>query len=161
MHRFVVFGSDFLAALFIVGVGAQLPDVVASHFNASGKPDGFLPRTPFVILMVVIAGGLPPLTWWLQVRQARNSSAKIGNASFWFAPERHAATVRWLSGHAATFSAATAAFISYVFWLVYLANSSLGTLPALPFFSGLAVYLVFAVLWVLAMKRRFRTAGGA
>lgn len=161
MHRLVVLAIALVAAVFIVGTGAHLPDVVASHFSASGKADGFLPRTPFVILMVVLASGLPPFTWWLQVRQAHNSSAKIANASFWFAAERRASTVRWLSGHAAVFSAATSAFICYVFWLVYLANSSQGTLPTFLFFSGLAVYLVFTVLWVLAMKRRFRIASGA
>jgi hypothetical protein len=161
MHRLLVFGSALLAVGFIVGVGAMLPEVVASNFGVSGKPNAFMPRTPFVALMSLLAGGLPPLIWWLQVRLACNSTAKISNPSFWFAPQRREATTQWLSRHAAVVSVATSVFFSYVFWLVYIANGPGAALPTTPFVFGLVAYLLFTAGWVLALKFRFRGRIGA
>jgi hypothetical protein len=36
----------------------RLPDRVASHFNASGQPDGWMDRAPFLVLSVVMPAGV-------------------------------------------------------------------------------------------------------
>lgn len=52
-HPTIALGSCALAALAILLLGQQLPPRVASHFNAAGVPDSFMPRGEFVTLMVV------------------------------------------------------------------------------------------------------------
>lgn len=156
MHKFIVFGAAVLAVAFIVAMGVQLPELVASHFDSSGKPNVIMARAPFVTIMAFAAGVLPVFTWWLQVHQARNDSAGIRNAAYWFSPERRAETRHWISGHAAVFSVVTTLFLCFVYGLVYFANTSSRLLPTAPFLTGLVIYLLFVAAWVVALHVRFR-----
>lgn len=81
LHRLLVFASAAFATVFILVLGLQLPERVAAHFNVAGQADGFMPRSAFVALMVLLAGALPVLGWWLPVRQARQGTARIPHAA--------------------------------------------------------------------------------
>jgi hypothetical protein len=155
MHRLVVFGTAILAAAFIVAMGMQLPEVVASHFSAGGKPDASLSRAPFVALMSLLAAVLPPTVWWLQVWQASRGAPKIPSAAYWLSAERRASTLHWLSGHAAVFSVTTSLFLCWVFWLVVKANTSAtSSLSLASFYGALLIYLLFTSAWVAALYLR-------
>jgi uncharacterized membrane protein len=47
------------AAVFIVATSGQLPSLVASHFDAAGRPNGFMSRGGYVRFMLCFAVGLP------------------------------------------------------------------------------------------------------
>ena len=158
MPRIVVFLAASLSALFVLWLGSQMPEMVASHFSVSGNSDSHLPRSSFVPLFAVLCAALPTFVWWLQVHAVTRGKMKIPNAQYWFAPPENDRTQRFLVRHAAWFSSLLAAFLCYVFWLVFQANSSDVASKALntqAFFIGLLAFLVLTAVWLYALHARF------
>ena len=158
MHRTVVFLTSTLGALFVLWLGSQLPDTVASHFGLSGAANSHLPRSTFVVFYALICSALPTLVWWLQDRAAARGKANIPNASYWFSPANAAATRQFISKHAAWFSALLGAFLCFIFWLIFQANSP-GFGPTLmqmnKFYFGLLVFLLATALWLYTLHSHF------
>jgi uncharacterized membrane protein len=50
-------GIAVALALRIGSVWAQLPDSMASHFGPSGRPDSFMSKEAFFLVMALIGGG--------------------------------------------------------------------------------------------------------
>jgi len=162
MPRFIVIAAAAIGMIFVFLLGSQLPDTVASHFSASGKPDGSASREFFVVGMAVLNGAVPVLMWWLQDRAIRQGKARVPNRDFWFSAERRQAAVGWLRGHAAVFSVATTVFLSFVFWLVVRANTKEpAELEVSLLWPVLAAYIAGAVAWSIAPHVRFRAKGDA
>src|SRR5450631_3005064 len=71
-----------------------LPDRMASHFAASGAPNGWMSKTQFFIVFAVVF--LPALfvEFWLHRKIEKTPGARINlpNKEFWLAPERRAKT---------------------------------------------------------------------
>lgn len=113
------------ASLFIViWTSAGLPDPVASHFDTSGEPDGYLARSTFVALAILVICGVPQLVMWLIVRSVRWPGFRVPNAGFWLAPERIAETERYVERLALLCGTALAAFLLFCHWHVVVANST-------------------------------------
>ncbi len=50
-------------AVFIVATSGQLPSLVASHFDAAGRPNGFMSRGGYVLAGGLIAFLMATLLW--------------------------------------------------------------------------------------------------
>lgn len=151
-----------MTALTIYLLRDQLPTTVASHFNAAGVPDSFMPRDDFVTLMLFFCCGVPALVYGVQVMLIRQGSVNIPRASYWFDPLRREVTVHWLRLHAAWGSAGLSAFTAHTFWLTVAAHQQNPVqLPLVPFGVSLAIFLVAAVAWAYAQHRRFQRVGEA
>jgi len=160
MHSLLAFGSSAISALSIVLLSTELPSRVASHFNAAGVPDSFMPRNAFVALMLIFASVLPLGIWWLQVTMARNAKVKIPNPEVWFSDLHRGETLRWLYRHAAIGSAGLSAFLTFVFWLTVVAHRQTPVaLPQYAFWTALSIFLAATFLWVYWQHRRFRRVG--
>ncbi len=156
MHHLIAFGAIVMTALLILLLRGQLPETVASHFNAAGVPDSFMPRDSFVTLMLVFCCGLPALVYGLQVLVARRGGANIPQAVYWFDPSRQAETVRWLRLHAAWGTAGLSAFLAHTFWLTVLAHRQTPvSLPSVQFWESLLIFLAATGVWAYAQQRRF------
>lgn len=156
MHAVIAFSSIAMTALTIAVLSAQLPQGVASHFNAAGVPDSFMPRDSFVTLMLVFCCGLPALVYGLQVMLARRGSVNIPNASYWFDASREQETVGWLRLHAAWGAASLSAFMAHTFWLTVRAHQqSPVALPTMPFWISSVIFMAAAGAWAYAQHRRF------
>jgi len=156
MLRLLVLATSALGVLWVVLLGGLLPDVVASHFDLSGRADGHLPRPVFVALMAVLVGGVPLLTWWLQQRAIDSGRPRIPNAEFWLSAKHRQATFDWLRFHAAVFAIATTVFLAALHALVVLANRGPRLeLPGGAFWAMLLLYLAFVAAWTLRQQRRF------
>ncbi|MCC9598898.1 MULTISPECIES: DUF1648 domain-containing protein [Rubrivivax] len=156
MPGLLVLAGSALGVAFVLALGAGLPDVVASHFDASGRPDGHLPRPVFVTLMATLVGGVPLLTWWMQLRGLGAARVALPSPDVMPAQAARAATRRWLQQHAAVFSLVTTAFLAGLYGLVVQANHDPErTLAGSALWSALAAYMVFLGLWTLRLHRRF------
>lgn len=156
MPTVIALSAIALAGLAIMLLSGELPQTVASHFNATGVPDSYMPRGPFVVLMLIFSCGVPLLIYGLQVALIRRHPAKIAHADYWLDPERQAQTVRWLQWHAAWGAAGLASFLTHTFWLVVLAHrNSPVALPEVHFWASLVLFLAATAGWVLAQQRRF------
>jgi len=146
------------AALF-VGLSCQdLPDIVASHFDASGRANGFMPRRAYTVFMLAIVVGAPLVLALMPMRAFRNPRARtnLPNRAYWLAPERRAATIDVLSTQAVRFATVVLVFLCYAHWLVVRAHAL--TPPALStprFMAGLVVFLLVTLAWTVALIRRF------
>ncbi|MGC4077205.1 MAG: DUF1648 domain-containing protein [Rubrivivax sp.] len=157
MLRFIVPAVCALGVVFVLLLGTALPEVVASHFGPSGRPDGFMPRSVFVALMAALVGGVPLLVWWLQLRSIRSGQLRIPHGDFWRSPAQLASTDIWLSRHAAAMAIVTTVFLCSVYAMVVAANREpVVALGAVPLWLALIGYVAFTGLWVLRLHRRFR-----
>lgn len=147
------------AAAFIWLTSAGLPDLVASHFAASGAANGFMPRAFYVPLMLGLVVVLPTLMVVLPAAGLNRPHARINlpHRDYWLAPVRRAETIRALRRHMVYVGCLLVIFLCYVHWLVVRANEVSPPSLAMPwFFGGLAAFGVAAVAWGLALIRRFR-----
>jgi len=147
--------------LFELGGARWLPPIVAAHFDAAGHANGFMPRTAYVGLMLVVGVLAPLFITVVPLRAMRRPGARINlpDPSYWLAPERRDATLNHLSRQVVRFASMLTLFLGYVQTLVVVANRA--TPPRLPMHglvAGLLVFLVSVFVWLLAFARHFRRA---
>lgn len=148
-----------VSTIVIFASGSQLPPEVASHFNGSGHADATMSRGAYLTVMAVLANGVPVLTWWLQDRAARLGRVNIPHYEFWLAPERRAASLRFMSRHARAMSLALLVLLVSVHLLVvkaHLAGEARPVLDIHAFFAVLLSFVAFSLLWIAELFRRFR-----
>jgi uncharacterized membrane protein len=146
------------AAVFVWASSQFLPEVVASHFSASGDANGFMPRASYTWFMVVIVALLPVLVVVLpnSVMSRPKARFNLPNRSHWLAPERRVETVAYLCAASRRFGYLLVTFVGYTHWLVVRANSV--DPPALNsnwFIGGLVMFAVAVVAQLVAIFRRF------
>lgn len=146
------------AAIHFPAYYQQLPEVVASHFNASGAPNGWQTKSAFFsvligvsVLAAVIGFGIPRLIMLLPPEVIN-----LPNKRYWLAPERRAETMNFLNGYFAWFGCALFAVILVTFDFAVHANLHPDRRPdATPMWFVLAGFLAFAILGTVRMFKRF------
>lgn len=151
------------AALFVLATSQSLPGIVASHFGASGRADGSMPRAAYVGFMLVIVALVPLVLALVPLQVFRNPNARLNlpDPEYWLAPGRRAATIEYLSRQAVRFSTMLLVFLCYAHWLVVRANEA--TPPNLAshwFIGGLVVFLAATLAWVVSLVAHFRNGIG-
>lgn len=145
--------------LFELASARWLPPIVASHFDAAGRANGFMPRTAYIGLMLVVGVLAPLFITVVPLRAMRRPNARINlpDPSYWLAPERRDATLDQLSRQVVRFASMLTLFLGYVQTLVVVANRSVPpTLPMHFLIAGLLIYLGSILVWLLAFARHFR-----
>ena len=148
-----------LLAAFIWTTSASLPHVVASHFGTSGSADGFMSRSAyrFVLLLLMIA--IPLLLALLPLAATIKGGLRLNlpNREHWLAPERRAETLHFLRAHGLWFASFVALFLAYVHLLVVEANRlEPPRLSTSAMHAGLAVFFVALIAWLGVLYLRFR-----
>lgn len=147
-----------LAAIYFWSIYAQLPDMVASHFNARGVANGWQPKSVFFAFFAGAVGIAAFLTFGIPAIFSRMPLAMINlpNKDYWLAPERRAETQAFLYGYFAWFGCAVLALAATA------VNYALGRnlhpeaqLDIPVFFYVLAGFLVFAIASSIRMVTRF------
>jgi hypothetical protein len=148
-----------VAAAFVGMSGRLLPVVVASHFDAAGVANGFMPRAFYVRFMLVFVVALPAALVLLPSLAFGHPKARINlpHRKYWLAPERRAESIGFLRRHAARFGSLLVVFLCYVHGLVLRANANVPpNLEAAWFVGGLVFLLLAMIVWTAALMRRFR-----
>lgn len=146
------------AALYFSSYYPQLPDVMASHFNGRGVPNGWQTKSAFFSVLIgvsalaaVIGFGIPRLITLLPPEYIN-----LPNKRYWLAPERRAETMDFLSGYFAWFGCALFAVILITINFAIQANLHPGRLPdATSMWYVLAGFLAFAILGTVRIFKRF------
>ena len=146
------------AAVHFSSLYHQLPDVVASHFNGRGAPNGYQTKQAFfavfvgvTFLCVLFGFGLASLIGAMPMRLIN-----LPNKQYWLAPERRDETLEWLKAYFGWFACAL-----YVLMIVvydYAAQSNLH--PNHPPSVARLVYtlvgfLAFVIACLVRMFSRF------
>ena len=147
-----------LAAADLAWLYPQLPDRVATHFNAAGAADGWSTRSGFLttclVTLALTAILIPALSWGLRFVPPR--WINIPNRVYWLAPERVDETLRAVGDAVRWLGVPIFATLVALYHLMMRANLSpdpnLGFWPWIVVGANLALTLVVLLLTM----RRFR-----
>ncbi len=145
------------AVLHMIYYYPLLPERVASHFNGSGRPNGWSGKAVFfaiyagmVILMAVIQTATRLSSTKIPV-----SLINLPNKDYWLSPERRAESVATLMQYMTGFWSATLFFLMSTMHLAIRVN--LGWRRGLGdwFFLLFGGYILFTMTWTISLVKRF------
>jgi uncharacterized membrane protein len=149
----VLFAAVRFSALY-----PQLPDVVQSHFDGRGHPNGFQTRLVFfsffvgvTVLTTFFTFGLPALLGVLP-EQLFN----LPNKKYWLAPERRTESLDFISAWFAWFGCALFFLAAYAF--EYAIQSNLHPRQVSHperLLYAIVAFLGFTLVWIVRMFVRF------
>jgi serine/threonine-protein kinase len=160
--------AALLAALLLAAVVQlawaypRLPQIVATHFDGAGRPDGWMRREIFVafqagLIMIMLLSfvGLPR---WLARLPTRWYS--LPHRDYWLAPERRAQTLADIQRQMMWFVCAIVCTILAVTQLVIEVNLTPDpVLPGTTLWMVFVAFLLFTAVWTVRFVRRFRRSG--
>jgi uncharacterized membrane protein len=136
----------------------QLPDLIASHFNASGAATAWMPKSGFFVLIMVVtvAAGLPIFLVPISMARLPNDKINLANKEYWLAPERRAATIEYMGIQMGWFGCALLALLFCGLYNAVAANLR----PAKHFDSGsfyiaLGAFFAFILFWLGRLLSHF------
>ena len=135
-----------------------LPERLASHFNASGMPNGWMTKTQFIYLYAVVLVPALAIEFWVPNRIANKPVSKLNlpNKEFWLAPERRTETFAFFDSFFAWYGCVFLFVMVFAMGLAMRANfDSPPHLPTGPIVSDIAGFVLFNVAALIAMFRRF------
>ena len=160
---YALFGALVLLALVQTAYYyPQMSDPIASHFDGSGRPDGWSSRAGFfgihlamVAMCVAIFVGLPRTFTRMPTRWI-----SLPNRDYWLTPERREGTVRFLQTSMIWFGAAHMFLEVYVIQLVVLANRSGTNQLSSSIWYVMIGYFAFTFVWLAILIGRFARKSG-
>lgn len=131
--------------------GPRLPDVVASHFDSAGRPNGWMSRTTFLLVYAVMMTLLTLVFSFLprNVMRLPRSTVNLPHREFWLAPERRAQAMAMLQERMLWFGNATMLFMIAVFQMAIEANLDHPPRLSSAVFWVLIVYFVITAAWLI------------
>ncbi|HYL64645.1 MAG TPA: DUF1648 domain-containing protein [Candidatus Methylomirabilis sp.] len=158
----LIFGLLVLfSVVYFYRVYAQLPEVMASHFNGNGVPNGWMPKSdffkvllPFGLLIAIIAFVSPKL-----MRIFPPSMINLPNKDYWLAPERRAETVRYMEAALAWLGCAIIALMTFAFYIAVKANlNPRGGFDSSAMMVALGAFFVFLLFFIIRITAHFSRA---
>jgi len=153
--------SLLLAAngLVLAASSRSLPMRVASHFDAEGIANGFMPRSDYVLFMAMISLGIPVLLVLVTVIVPflAPTRLRIPSRDYWIAPQRRVQMLTTLATGGLVMSCIVAAFMVGVQLIVLQANAR--TPPQMDvtiLYAMLALLVVAILFWQFLLWRRFQ-----
>lgn len=146
------------AAVHFSDLYAQLPNVVASHFNARGAANGWQTKQAFfqvlvgiTVLAAVLGFAIPQI-----IVRVPAQFINLPNKDYWLAQEHREETLEWLKAYFGWF--ACGIYVVMIVAFDYAAQSNLH--PHHPPGVARLVYtlvgfLVFVIFWLVRMFTRF------
>lgn len=140
----------------------HLPLTMASHFNGDGTPNGWSSKAGYfqleAVILLILFAALILLPRLLPL--IGSDSIAIPNRRYWLAPERRGASIDFFNSRLCWFATANLLFLIFVNQLVFNANlPAEGQLDSTSFVVAMALYFLFAIIWIIRFFRRFRRAG--
>lgn len=150
--------TEMLVLVFIFATSASLPETVASHFNAAGVPDAYMPRTFYTGFMLVLALGVPAIIAGSMslVSFFPQSKISLPNKSIWLSEKYRESTFAYLKLHAVVMGIFVAIFMAYVHWLVIMAHNTVpAKLSSAAIIGGLVVFAIVFIGWSIMLPVKF------
>jgi uncharacterized membrane protein len=151
-----IVGIILQASLFWV----QLPEKMATHFDAGGQPDGWMSKAGFIAFAVLMQAGLAGIMFGVGklIRVVPASMVNIPNRDYWLTEERREQTFDETESMLAWIAAGTSIFLLVICCLVLDAN--VGEKKGFSSFStwvAVVVYLAWLLVFcVLKLRKYYR-----
>ena len=152
-----------LSAVQIAHFYPLMPGRMASHYNAAGKANGWMPRDGFFVVYLLLLGLMSVMFHLMPKGMLKfpDSMINLPNKAYWLSPGHRAETGAIIEQYMAAAGNATIAFLLVVFHLVFSANLEQG--GRLPDWMMLLVagFVVVLAGWSIAFIRAFNLPPGA
>ena len=150
-RKAMVAALGLLGALHAYIVARHLPASAATHFDFSGRANGFMSPSIFfwfmAALYAVITAGftLIPIGWM-----------KIPNKAYWLAPERRSETEDYIWRNYGNMGLCTQLFMMAITWIIQEANRLEPPHLSNTFFFIVFIFIGYAIVWKVIFYLRFR-----
>jgi uncharacterized membrane protein len=163
-RRFPLFSLTVFAAFLIFAAAyvtrtvPTMPQIVASHFDATGDANGFMLRDQYQVFILIVSIAVPlGLVTLLTAVYSFSADLKLPHSDYWLAPEQRDRTVGLLITHGIWFGSLLAAFMCYVHRLELAANALTPPhLSSVAITSGLVVFTIATLAWAGSFMLMFR-----
>jgi uncharacterized membrane protein len=151
-----------LAIVFVTGTAADLPPVMASHFDAAGQPNAFMSRDGYIRFVLCLCVGLPVLVVAvLTLVYSRATELKLPNREYWMAPQRIERTRSFLTAHGVWLGSLLVILSCFVHWLELGANRQQPPHLSNQLFAVCMIaFLVAMAAWIAVLMFAFRRPAG-
>lgn len=152
-----------LGLLYLCFIGSlaftftHLPAQVATHFDASGQPNGWMSRDSHLWHMVAFGIAFPllvPAIFFIS-RFLPDGLYHISHHDYWFAPTRRSQTLAYLFRHSLWFASMALGFVIGIHFPIIHANLGQAPLSPLLVFPLAGCFLVGTIIWTVSMSRHF------
>ncbi|NOY76398.1 MAG: DUF1648 domain-containing protein [Calditrichaeota bacterium] len=157
--RYVFWAIVLLLLWQILSAYSHLPDKVVSHFDITGKPNGWMSKQAFLRLDVFLVGFLALLFYFsgFIMNKIPNTFINLPNKAYWLAPERRDKSLRVINSFLLWFGNATLIFIFVLLQDVIDYNLNPQNYSAgMNAWTPALLYLLFIFLWTAGLFLRFR-----
>ncbi len=144
---------------YLVFSASYLPSFVATHFNGSGMPNGWMDRSSYLLFMAVFSFVLPLLLVGTSftLRFFPDNYFNIPCRDYWLAPERRTETFSYFVTHSLWFACIALCFIIGIHFSIIQANSMIPAHLSTPMILGLiGCFVVGLVVWIVRMIFHFK-----
>jgi hypothetical protein len=146
------------SAIHFFHLYGQLPAVLASHFDAYGRPNGWQTRTIFfaffvgpIVVSTVVCFGVP-----LLIASVPPALINLPHKECWLSPEQRGSSLDYLSSHFAWLGCAVLLVGIFAFEFSVRANFQPDKrLDAASLFYVLGAFFVFVIVWMARLLARF------
>jgi hypothetical protein len=162
MNRSIV--AFTVLAITLVGVlvglivtSRQLPERVASHFNAEEMPDGWVLRDSYLWSMAGMAVGMAAFLVGIfySIRFFPPSLINLPHRDYWLAPDRRRETLEFMFCAGVWLAIFEVVFLFAVHLLVVAANASRPVSLSSSIWLLVAGFLLATIGWLYFLIRRF------
>ena len=136
----------------------QLPERMASHFNASGAATAWMPKSGFftVFLVVIVAASVPVFLVPKSMAKLPNNKINLSNKEYWLAPERRAETIEYLGMQLGWFGCAVLALLFCSLYNAVAANLRPDhNFDSGSFYIALGAFSAFLIFWLIRLLSHF------
>lgn len=144
--------------IFLVCSVSLLPQHMATHLDARGRPNGWMNRSSTVLFQGVIGLVLPLIIeggFWT-IRFVPTQVINVPRRDFWFAPERRFTTCAYLSRQGLWLASLLILLQGFLWFEVVQSNSeSIPHLSSSEFWVTLGVFGLAMIVWRVRFFRHF------
>jgi uncharacterized membrane protein len=150
-----------LFGVLIAATYQQWPESVATHFDLSGNPNGWMDRIPNIVAYVALGFALPLMIYGLFCLASvfPTHLVNIPHRAYWLAPERRDSTMRELRRQSLWFGCLILLYNAGLYLVTLEANQHdpprITSNYIVLLFCG---FLLSVAIWVVFLIRRFRKA---
>jgi hypothetical protein len=146
-----------LFAAFVCFTSAQLPDRVATHFNASGIPNGWMTRGTHIEFTLIMGVVIPAFILGIFALVRRfHGLMNIPYKDYWLAPERRQQTLDFIQRQGFRFAAMFIVFVAGIHWSILCANRQAPAILSNTQVGWIAgAFTAAAALWVVVFIVHF------
>ena len=143
---------------YLAASSSQLPERVATHFNGSGRPNGWMSRSAHLQFMVVFGLAFPLFVPALVYasRFLPDQLFNLPHRDHWLTPARRPETMTYLFRHSLWFASMALCFVIGIHFSIIHANSLAHVHLSTPVALAMAgCFLAGTAIWGVSMIRYF------